>query len=243
MKVTETQLHYKNTKLSGYSDYLPEFVYGGIDGSVTTFAVVAGSAGADLDVEIVLILGFANLIADGFSMSVGNFLSVKTDIDNYQKHKRTEYWEIDNIPEAEKEEIREIYNKKGFRGDILEKIVETITADRELWVNEMMKEELEMQEPQKSPYNTAGATFISFVLVGLIPLLAYVYQYISDSPVNNIFFISSILTGIGFIIIGYLRSYVTHTNRLKSIMQTLLLGAIAASLAYYVGAFLKQLLT
>ncbi|MGI8893975.1 MAG: VIT1/CCC1 transporter family protein [Bacteroidia bacterium] len=240
---SEAHLHHQNTKLSKYSDYLAEFVYGGIDGSVTTFAVVAGSAGADLEVEIVLILGFANLIADGFSMSVGNFLSVKSEIDNYNKHKRTEYWEIDNIPEAEKDEIREIYINKGFKGEILEEIVDTITSDRELWVNEMMKEELEMQEPQKSPYNTAGATFISFVLVGLIPLLVYVYQYLTNTPVNNIFLVSSILTGIGFIIIGYLRSYVTHTNRLKSIFQTLLLGAIAAGLAYYVGAFLKQLLS
>jgi len=239
---SEAQLHHQNTKIARYSDYLGEFVYGGIDGSITTFAVVAGSAGADLSVQVVLILGFANLFADGFSMSVGNFLSVKSEIDNYNKHKRTEYWEIDNIPEAEKEEIREIYVKKGFKGEMLEKIVDTITSDRELWVNEMMKEELEMQEPQKSPYHTAGATFFSFVLVGLIPLLVYIYEYISDIAVENNFFISSILTGIAFLIIGYLRSYVTHTNRFKSIFQTLLLGAVAASLAYYVGAFLKQLL-
>ena len=239
---SEAQLHHQNTKLARYSDYLGEFVYGGIDGSVTTFAVVAGSAGANLPVQIVLILGFANLIADGFSMSVGNFLSVKSEIDNYNKHKRTEYWEIDNIPDAEREEIREIYVNKGFTGEILEKIVETVTADRDLWVNEMMKEELEMQEPNKSPYKTAGATFLSFLVVGLIPLLVYIYEYIGKIKFDNTFLISSLLTGVAFITIGYMRSYVTHTNKLKSIIQTLLLGAIAAGLAYFVGAFLKQLL-
>ena len=239
---SELILHNQNTRLARYSDYLGEFVYGGIDGSVTTFAVVAGSAGANLPVEVVLILGFANLIADGFSMSVGNFLSVKSEIDNYNKHKRTEYWEIDNIPDAEKEEIREIYIKKGFKGELLDQIVNTITSDRELWVNEMMKEELEMQEPNKSPYHTAGATFISFIIVGLIPLLVYIYQLLAEIQLENTFLIASVLTGMAFIIIGYLRSYVTHTNKLKSIFQTLLLGAIAAGLAYYVGVFLKQLL-
>ena len=238
---SEAQLH-QQTRFGRYSDYLGEFVYGGIDGSVTTFAVVAGSAGADLPVKIVLILGFANLIADGFSMSVGNFLSVKSEIDNYNKHKKTEYWEVENIPEAEKQEIREIYTKKGFKGEMLEKIVTTITADKDLWVNVMMKEELEMQEPNKSPYHTAGATFISFVSVGVIPLLVYIYQYLANIIVDSNFLISSVLTGLAFIIIGYLRSYVTLTNRFVSVLQTLLLGTAAALLAYFVGAFLKDLL-
>ncbi|MEQ9022461.1 MAG: VIT1/CCC1 transporter family protein, partial [Pseudomonadales bacterium] len=85
--------------MSRIQAYLGEFVYGGIDGSVTTFAVVAGSAGANLESSIVIILGFANLIADGFAMSVGSYLSTKSEKENYEKHKAIEYWEVDNLPE------------------------------------------------------------------------------------------------------------------------------------------------
>lgn len=106
--------------------YLPEFVYGGIDGSITTFAVVAGAAGAGLSGNIVIILGFANLFADGFSMSVGAFLSAKSSKELYHKHERNEYWEIENIPHTEVEEIREIYRNKGFEGQLLEDVVKKL---------------------------------------------------------------------------------------------------------------------
>ena len=88
----------KKSISSKISSYLGEFVYGGIDGSVTTFAVVAGSVGASLDTAVILILGFANLIADGFSMSVGAYLATKTEHDNFEKHKKREYWEVENLP-------------------------------------------------------------------------------------------------------------------------------------------------
>jgi VIT1/CCC1 family predicted Fe2+/Mn2+ transporter len=133
-----------NDFLKKYQNYLGEFVYGAVDGSVTTFAVVAGSVGAGLDISVILILGFANLLADGFSMSVGAYLAAKSEKENYQKHKNVEYWEIENLPKTETEEIREIYSSKGFEGELLEKVVEVITSDKDRWVNEMMKDELNM---------------------------------------------------------------------------------------------------
>jgi vacuolar iron transporter family protein len=242
MPISSLFKHKHEQHLARTSSYLPEYVYGGIDGSVTTFAVVAGSAGAGLSIEVVLILGFANLIADGFSMSVGNYLSVKSEIDEYFKHKKLEYWEVENIPEKEREEIREIYVKKGFSGELLEQVVDTICSDKDRWVNEMMKDELEMQEPDKSPYKTAGATFISFVLMGLIPLVIYVIEYFSALQFDWLFLWACILTGISFIIIGFLRSYVTHTNKFKSVLETLLLGGVAAILAYFTGSILESII-
>ena len=227
-------------KLIKYQGYLREFVYGGIDGSVTTFAVVAGSAGANLDPSIIIILGFANLFADGFSMSVGNYLSSKSDIEQYEKQKKIELWEIDNLPDVEREEIREIYREKGFDGEILEKIVETITADKERWLDVMMKEELGMVPEKKPPKISAGVTFISFVLIGFIPLITYVWEFTTGNKFNDPFLITSILTGIAFIIIGYLKSLVTQTGKFKSMMQTLLLGGVAALVAYYVGNILEK---
>src|SRR5436190_7705746 len=105
----EDQLHSNKGFLFFNKDYIPEFVYGGIDGAITTFAVVAGATGANLEISIVIILGFANLIADGFSMSVGNYFSTKAGRDSYDKHKAVEYWEIENLREKEIEEIRQIY--------------------------------------------------------------------------------------------------------------------------------------
>jgi vacuolar iron transporter family protein len=237
----EETLHGGTAFFSRFQTYIREFVYGGIDGSITTFAVVAGSAGADLSSTVVIILGFANLLADGFSMSVGAYLSSKSEQDNYERNRRTEYREIATIPETEKEEVREIYRQKGFEGEILEQIVTTITADKDRWVEVMMKEELEMVPDSKSPLAMAVVTYLSFIAMGLIPLLVYVLDYIRPLD-RDLFFLSSALTGVAFFCIGWLKSYVTQVSRLKGVLETVLLGASAAVVAYVVGDLLKSLL-
>jgi len=208
---------------------------------VTTFAVVAGAVGAGLDSSIIIILGFANLLADGFAMSVGAYLSSKSEKDNYQKHKQVEYWEVKNLPEVETEEIRDIYRAKGFEGELLEQIVTVITADEHRWVDVMMKEELNMIEETKSPLKMGAVTYFAFILIGVIPLLTYVWDYVR--PIDgNLFFIASILTAVGFIIIGIFKTYVTQTKIWKGVLETLLLGAIAAIVAYFVGDLLEHLI-
>ena len=196
-------------------EYISVFVYGGIDGAITTFAVVAGATGAHADIQWVLIFGFANLIADGFSMSVGNYFSTKTENENFEKHKAIEYWEIENLREKEVEEIREIYAAKGFKGELLEKVVEVITSNDDVWVDTMMKEELEMVKDTRAPIKTAAATFISFNIIGIIPLLAYLAALWIDIPQEKLFWLSSFATAIGLAIIGSLKSFVTERSRLR----------------------------
>lgn len=238
---SEEELHgVKNGYLNRFQDYLSEFVYGGIDGSVTTFAVVAGAAGANLDSSVVIILGFANLIADGFSMSVGAFLSNKSEVQQYEKHKRVEYWEVDNIPETERKEVEEIYRKKGFEGELLQQVVDKICEDRDRWVDVMMKEELEIALPDKSPLAMASMTFLSFIIVGFVPLIIYVWDYMSPVT-SSLFLISSVLTALAFIGIGLLKSLVTSTNSIRSILETLFLGSSAAVLAYLVGNVFEKI--
>ncbi len=220
--------------------YISEFVYGGIDGAITTFAVVAGAAGADAAIYWVLIFGFANLIADGFSMSVGNYFAVKAERDNYEKHKAVEYWEIENLREKEIEEIREIYEAKGFKGELLDQVVEVITSNDDVWVDTMMKEELEMTKDDKTPVKTAFATFLSFNLIGIIPLLSYIIASLFDLNQDNLFLISCLATAGAMIIIGYLKSKVTEKPWVKGILETLLLGGLAAFLAYFVGDLLAK---
>ena len=239
---TEDKLHGTNSFYSRFQTYLGEFVYGGIDGSVTTFAVVAGATGANLESSIVIILGFANLFADGFSMSVGSYLSHKSENDNYERHKKIEYWEIEHMRDKEIEEVRDIYRAKGFEGELLEKVVNVIIDDNDRWVDTMMKNELEMIPNNKSPLAMGGVTFVAFIAVGLIPLLVYVFDYIIGFSEQRLFLYSCIMTFIAFFIVGFLKSYVTETSRIKGIFETLMLGAIAAAVAYYVGDFLATII-
>ena len=242
MNHKEEELHHQSHSVSRYQDYLGEFVYGGIDGSVTTFAVVAGSVGAGLGSDIIIILGFANLFADGFAMSIGAYLSTRSEQDNYEKHKRVEYYEVEVFPEAERKEVEDIYREKGFQGELLQQVVDVITADKDRWVDVMMKEELKMMKDRKSPFMVGFVTYVSFILIGLIPLSLYVWDYVWGFP-GNLFLGTSILTSLGFIIVGFLKTYVTETNRLKGIGETLLLGVLAALVSYYVGDFLEQLIS
>ena len=223
-------------------DFIREFVYGGIDGSVTTFAVVAGAIGANFDMDVIIILGLANLLADGFSMSVGSYLSAKSDKEQYEKHQRIEYWEIENMRESEIEEIREIYREKGFEGEILEKIVKVITSDKDRWVNEMMKDELKMMPENKSPLWAGTATFIAFIVVGFIPLIIFITNYLFGWPENHLFLIASLLTGLAFAVIGFVKARLNHANLIKGISETLILGGSAAVIAYYVGSILENVL-
>lgn len=236
--MNEIDLHSENKILFFKSEYIGEFVYGGIDGAITTFAVVAGAAGAGADISWVLIFGFANLFADGFSMSVGNFFSSKAEHDNFEKHKAIEYWEIENKRESEIQEIEDIFKAKGFQGELLDRVVEVITSDKKVWVDTMMKEELEMIKDNRKPVNTATATFIAFFSVGLIPLSSYLLALWVNLEHDLLFPISCVATGFAMLIIGYLKGKVTQSNSLKSIIETVLLGGFAAFLAYFVGEIL-----
>ncbi len=225
-----------------FNKYLPEFIYGGMDGSVTTFAVVAGATGANFNPNVIIILGLANLLADGLSMSIGSYLSSKAEMNNYQKQKKHEYWSVENKPEEETDEIRKIYQQKGFNGDMLEEIVKVITSSKHLWVEEMMKNELEMLESPKTPFNKGLATYFSFIAVGLIPLLVYVIDLFLPEIKLPLFLISSVLTFCAFIFIGYLKAYLNRLSLIKGIAETLFLGGIAAFVSFMAGTVLESLI-
>src|SRR3989339_22682 len=180
--------HFREEEHSeGRGQYLGEFVYGAIDGTVTTFAVVSGATGASLSPIVVIILGFANLLADGFSMACGNFLSERSQRDFIEKERKREEWEIKNVPEGEIEEIREIFRKKGFKGKNLEMAVKTITSNKKVWVDTMMADELGLLESTKSPWKTAGMTYFGFLIIGIIPLISYVLSYFAPVFRENTF--------------------------------------------------------
>ena len=153
--------------------YLRDWIYGGIDGVVTTFAVVAGVVGADLPSKVVLVLGLANLVADGFAMAAGNYSGTQADRDDYDRLLTVERKHIAIVPDGEREEIRQIFGGKGFSGDELERIVDVITADDSRWAKTMVVEEYGLAPTPKSPVLAALSTFAAFMLCGLVPLVTY----------------------------------------------------------------------
>ena len=157
--------------------FIQDIVYGGIDGIVTTFAVVSGATGAALQNYVIIILGFANLLADALSMGIGNFLSLRSERDEYRQIEEEERREVREVPEIEREEIREIYAQKGFTGADLDRVVERITADERVWVETMMREEHGMTpEGTEHPALHGFVTFLSFVVFGAIPLMPYLIE-------------------------------------------------------------------
>jgi len=216
-------------------NYLRDWIYGGIDGSVTTFAVVSGVAGARLSPWIILVLGFANLFADGFSMAASNYLGTKAEHEDLHRLEAVENRHIDMEPEGEREEVRQIFQQKGFAGEDLRRIVQLITADRRRWVRTMLTEEYGLPYEVRSPWIAALSTFSSFFVCGLIPLLPYLFQS------RNAFVLSVIVTGAVFFAIGSAKSRWSTSSWLRSGLVTLFVGAIAASLAYAAGAILSTL--
>lgn len=216
-------------------NYLRDWIYGGIDGSVTTFAVVSGVAGARLSPWIILVMGFANLFADGFSMAASNYLGTKAEHEDLQRLEAVENRHIDMEPEGEREEVRQIFQQKGFAGEDLRRIVQLITADRRRWVRTMLTEEYGLPYEVRSPWIAALSTFSSFFVCGLIPLLPYLFQS------RNAFVLSVIVTGAVFFAIGSAKSRWSTASWLRSGLVTLSVGAIAASLAYAAGAILSTL--
>ncbi|MFQ5605643.1 MAG: VIT1/CCC1 transporter family protein [bacterium] len=221
--------------------YIGDMVYGAIDGIVTTFAVVSGVAGASLSSGIVLILGFANLFADGLSMAVGNYLGTKSEVEYKRRERYREEWEIENLPEEEKEEIRQIYKRKGFTGQLLEQAVEVITRDKKQWVDTMLLEELHIIPEQKSPFKAGFITFLSFVLAGFVPLFSYVLSYFSSFFDKNSYPIAIGLTFTTIFAVGSLRVYVTGKRWWTSGLEMLVVGGATAVVAYLIGYLLKGL--
>jgi len=219
-------------------DYLGDAVLGGIDGCITTFAVVAGATGGALSPLVVIILGFANLIADGFSMAVSNYHATRSERDLLDKRRRSEQAHIERVPEGEREEVRQIFAQKGYEGETLEKVVDTITANRRLWVNTMLTEEYGLRLDSPDPLRAGANTFFAFFVVGLVPLLPYLLPGMTTA---TSFVASCVATGAAFVAIGWIKGVHAGRSRLASAWQTLWTGAIAATLAYAAGWMLRAL--
>ena len=215
-------------------NYISNWIYGGIDGAITTFAIVAGSLGAELSGRVVLILGMANILADGFSMAAANFAGTRADEDVARELRRVEERHIRVTPRGEMEEVRQIFAAKGFSGQVLEEIVEVITADKERWIETMMAEEYGITPVRKSAWLAAILTFTGFLICGVVPLLPFMLNMPYTAEV------SVVMTACVFIAIGIAKSKWSPMKWWQSGLETLIIGLIAAGMAYGIGDFLNR---
>lgn len=220
--------------------YLSDFIYGAIDGAVTTFAVVAGVAGASLDESVVIILGAANLIADGFSMAVSNFLGSRAERQQRERARREEQQHIRLVPEGEREEIRQIFASKGFEGEDLDRVVDVISSDPEIWTDTMMSEELGYGLTEPNEFRAALSTLVAFLTIGFLPLLVFVYDFAAPGDVEDPFTWSALMTGIAFFVVGGMKSRFVDQVWWRSALETLAVGSLAAVLAYFAGVLLAD---
>lgn len=227
----------RRLKAGPQTSYLRDWVYGGIDGAVTTFAIVAGSVGAELSNTVVMILGLANLLADGFSMAAANYSGTKAELEDYRRLENIEKKHIRLAPEGEREEIRQIYLAKGYQGEELETLVDIITSQKDTWVETMMQEEYGLSHTRRSAAKAALATFAAFALCGSLPLLPFVVGLASSAM------ITTVLTGAAFFLIGSIKSKWSTRGWLSSGLETTAIGMSAAGIAWLVGFLLNGLVS
>jgi VIT1/CCC1 family predicted Fe2+/Mn2+ transporter len=219
-----------------HPNYLRDWVYGGIDGAITTFAVVAGVVGAGLPAKVILILGVANLLADGLSMAASNYSGTKTEVDELARYREIEERHVELDPDGERDEVRQILELKGLSGAALEQAVKAITSDRDTWINTMLVDEYGLSTNLRSPIKSGASTFASFMLFGLIPLLPFMLS------MTHAFEVALVTTFIAFFAIGSIKSRWALASWWRSGLETLMIGAAACSLAYGVGWLAERII-
>lgn len=235
--IEASQSAHKTASESHHSDqgqYLKSLIYGGLDGVITTFAVVAGVAGASLEAKIVLILGFANLFADGLSMAIGDYLSTKAENEYQRAEKTREKWEFQHYPEGEKKEMVELYMGKGVSKEDAHLVVDTLSKYENAFIDVMMAEELGMVENDESPMKNAIVTFLSFITFGFIPLSIYVLTQFVAFKID-LFVLAIVLTALTLFVLGALKTRFSSVHWLRGGTEMLLVGGVAAIAAYFVG--------
>lgn len=209
---------------------LRNFVFGTSDGLVTVLAFVAGVSASLATRELVLMAGIAEMFAGAVSMGLGAFLGTRTERDWYHRERRREEMEVAKIPHLEREEIREIYRKKGLEGETLERVVEAFTANEKRWVDIMMSEELGLSPVDSSPWSAGIVVGCSYVLAAAVPLLPYVFFVGAWALIGSVLVTSVALWGVG---VGKAR--LTQRPELRAGFETMLTGLVGTAVCWAIG--------
>mmetsp|Transcript_17047 Transcript_17047/g.23717 ORF Transcript_17047/g.23717 Transcript_17047/m.23717 type:complete len:298 (-) Transcript_17047:36-929(-) len=228
-------------------EYIQCIVFGGLDGIITTFAVVVAAIAGGLSYGMVLIVGFANLLGDAIGMGVGDYLSSQAEADHEEAERKREEWEIEHVPEIERDEMIQVYMQKGLPQDDAEKVVDLLFQSKAAFLDVMMVEELGIMpaEAASSPWKGALITFGAFMALGGLPMIPYLFafDYTSPSePSDVVFILSIIIFGIALFILGAFKGKITGKVWWKSGLMMFLNGAVTTGVSYGIGNGLESIL-
>lgn len=228
-------LHHTITDPHKTASSLSDFILGAQDGLVNVLGVVLGIAAATQDARVVLVAGLATTFAESISMGAVAYTTTLADADHYQSEYEREYRHIQEIPALETDEIRDIYQRKGFSGDLLERIVQTITANKDVWVAVMMAEEHQLAPvDKKTALRAAWVVGLSAIIGSLVPIVPFLIFPVAAGMWISILFTALVLFGIG--------AYKAHTTvgkPMKSGLEMAVIGTVSALAGYLVGVLLK----
>ncbi len=214
---------------------LSDFILGAQDGLVNVLGVILGIAAATNDARIVLVAGLATTFAESISMGAVAFTTTLADADLYQSEREREYRHIEEIPNLEKQEIQDIYMQKGFEGKLLDHIVETVTANQDVWVSVSMAEDHQLAPvDRKQAWRAAWVVGVSAVIGSLVPLAPFPFL-----PVGTSMWVSVLVTAAVLFAIGFYKARITVGRPMRSGLEMTVIGTISALAGYAVGALLK----
>lgn len=229
------------------SEFIKSMVFGGLDGIITTFAVVAAVSGADMSGDVVILMGIANLVSDGISMGLGDYFSEKSEKDYIKNEWKRETWELKNYPEGEKAEMVELYEEEGMTKEDATVIVETFAKYPEKFVNLMMVDELGLEKWDEDDagglWKQGMVTMLSFWFFGAIPVAGY--AIIDAAGVDNkttIFLADCVVTLVTMFILGAVKAKVTNTNALGQGSLMMLNGTVACGAGYFIAWAVAELM-
>jgi len=232
--IEDEKLHNKSDPHNRASS-LSDIILGGQDGLVNVLGVILGVAAATNDPRIVLVAGLAATFAESVSMGAVAYTSTLADADFYESERAREYRHIQHVPHLERSEILEIYKKKGFNGELLERIVDTITANSDIWVAVMMAEEHQLTPiDRRHAVQTALVVGFSAVIGSLIPLAPFAFL-----PVLTSMWVSVLVTAIVLFVVGAYKARITVGRPTRSGIEMAVIGTLSALVGYAVGAVFK----
>lgn len=228
---THIEKHFKS------SDLVTDIVIGMSDGLTVPFALAAGLCGAIGDTKLVIAAGLAEIAAGSIAMGLGGYLAGKTEVDHYNSELKREEWEVDNLPDKEKEEVREIFEHMGMSPATQALIVEEMSKDKAKWVDFMMRYELGLEKPDARRAGRSAANIgLSYVIGGLVPLSPY---FFSASPAQGLEW-SCVITVICLFTFGYFKARITGQNPVAGAFKVALIGSMAAGAAFGIAHFFNH---
>ncbi|MBL8062128.1 MAG: VIT1/CCC1 transporter family protein [Anaerolineales bacterium] len=233
--IHEEIFHHNHTDPHKRGSGLSDFILGAQDGLVNVLGVVLGIAAATNDARVVLVAGLATTFAESISMGAVAYTTTLADADLYQSEREREYRHIKEAPTLEIKEIRDIYENKGFKGELLDRIVETITANKDVWVAVMMAEEHQLSPvDRKSAMKAAWVVGLSAIVGSLVPILPFMFL-----PVSVSMWLSVLVTALVLFGIGAYKARMTVGRPMRSGLEMMLIGTVSAMAGYLVGVILK----